>query len=434
MSLFEYFRYHNGEYYIYWGDPDFGIYMVKTKDPYGKWDNPVLVIPGKGLIDPSPLWDDNGDAYLVHAYAGSRVGVKSLLSVNKMNAEGTKVLDKGTHVFDGHDHHETVEGSKFYKHNGYYYIFAPAGGVSTGWQLVLRSKNVYGPYEEKVVMAQGKTPINGPHQGAWVTTNTGEDWFIHFQDKEAYGRIVHLNPMSWKNDWPVIGEDKDGDGIGQPVLTYKKPNVGQTYPVQTVVENDEFNGHKLGLQWQWHANKQLYFGYPSGNLGYFRLNCMPPFEGATSLWQSPNILAQKFTSDAFTATTKVTFNSRKGTDEAGFLVMGDSYQFISLKTVEGKTQLRVVRCKNARTGGKEEELYAEDFEGNEVYFQIKVEKGAVCTFAYSTNGKRFKTVGEAFNAVPGRWIGAKVGYFARRNDVTNDAGTLDIDWYRVTKK
>lgn len=427
-------RFHNNEYYIYFPDPDFGIYMTKTKDPAGQWSEPVLVKGGKGLIDPAPLWDEDGKVYLAYAFAGSRAGVKSILLLTEMNSDGTKAIGEDVMLFDGHDAHPTVEGPKFYKRNGYYYIFAPAGGVSTGWQLVLRSKNIYGPYEEKIVMAQGKTEINGPHQGAWVTTNTGEDWFIHFQDREAYGRIVHLQPMVWKNDWPIIGEDKDGDGVGQPVLVHKKPNVGKTYPITTVVENDEFNGHKLGVQWQWHANRQLYFGYSSGNLGYFRLNSRPVPEGATSLWQSPNILAQKFTSNKFTATTKVTFNSPKGNDEAGFIVMGDSYQFISLKNTEGKTHLRVVQCNNARTGGTENELYSEEFEGNEIYFRVTVEEGAVCSFSYSTNGKRFKTVGEEFHAVPGRWIGAKVGYFARRNDITNDAGTLDIDWYRVTKK
>lgn len=101
-------RFHNGEFYIYWGDPDFGIYMVKTKDPLGKWDEPVLVMEGKGLIDSCPFWDEDGNAYLVHGWAGSRAGVKSILTLNKMNPEGTKVLDKGIHVFDGHDAHPTL--------------------------------------------------------------------------------------------------------------------------------------------------------------------------------------------------------------------------------------------------------------------------------------------------------------------------------------
>ena len=162
----------------------------------------------------------------------------------------------GVLVYDGHADDPTIEGPKLYKRNGYYYIFAPAGGVSTGWQLVLLSKNIYGPYERKVVMDQGKSTVNGPHQGAWVNTATGEDWFLHFQDKEAYGRIVHLQPIKWVNDWPVIGEDKDGDGKGEPVMTFKKPNAGKPYPAPFIPESDEFNKPLLGLQWQWQANPQ----------------------------------------------------------------------------------------------------------------------------------------------------------------------------------
>ncbi|HPH47090.1 MAG TPA: glycoside hydrolase 43 family protein, partial [Chryseolinea sp.] len=202
-------RYHNDEFYIYYPDPDFGIYVTKAKKVEGPWSEPLLIESGKGLIDPCPLFDGDKN-YLVFAYAGSRAGIKSVIAIKQLNDAGDKTIDEGRIVYDGHQLDPTIEGPKFYKRNGYYYIFAPAGGVSTGWQLVLRSKNIYGPYERKVVMDQGKSSINGPHQGAWVDTSTGEDWFIHFQDKEAYGRVVHLQPMKWVNDWPVIGVDKDG--------------------------------------------------------------------------------------------------------------------------------------------------------------------------------------------------------------------------------
>ncbi len=425
-------RYHNNEFYIYYPDPDFGIYLVKAKDPAGPWSDPVMVKAGKGLIDPSPLWDEDGKVYLVHAFAGSRAGFKSVIVVNELNSEGTQVINDNVMVFDGHNAHPTIEGPKFYKRNAYYYIFAPAGGVSTGWQTVLRSRNVYGPYEDKIVMNQGKTNINGPHQGAWVDTPTGEDWFIHFQDKEAYGRIVHLQPMRWVNDWPVIGSDPDGDGIGEPVETYKKPNVGATFPIFTPPESDEFNGHSLGLQWQWHANPELSFGFASGNLGFFRLNCIvrPESDG---LWEVPNLLLQKFPAEEFTATAKLTFNSRTPNEEVGFVVMGEDYQYISLRSLEDGLVVRAVQCKNARTGGKEAELFSEKMEGNEIYFRVKVEKGAVCSFSYSVDGKRFRNAGPSFNAVPGRWIGAKIGYFALREGITNDAGTVDIDWFRIEK-
>ena len=181
-------RYHNNQFYIYYPDPDFGIYVVTATNPAGPWSKPLLVQPGKGLIDPSPLWDTDGKAYLVYALAGSRAGVKSVIMINRMDADGSKLIGNSVMLIDGHKKHPTIEGPKIYKRNGYYYVFAPAGGVAPGWQMVMRSKNIFGPYEDRIVMAQGKTDINGPHQGAWVDTKTGENWFLNFQDLGAYGR------------------------------------------------------------------------------------------------------------------------------------------------------------------------------------------------------------------------------------------------------
>ncbi|WP_071594915.1 glycoside hydrolase family 43 protein [Pontibacter roseus] len=427
-------RHHNGEFYIYWGDPDFGIYMVKTKNPAGPWEQPVLVKEGKGLIDSCPFWDEDGNAYLVHGWAGSRAGIKSILTLNKMSPDGTKVLDEGVMVFDGHDNHPTVEGPKFHKRNGYYYIFAPAGGVATGWQLVLRSKNVYGPYEEKIVMDQGNTPVNGPHQGAWVETTTGEDWFIHFQDIEAYGRVVHLNPMKWVNDWPVIGEAKDGDGKGQPVLTYQKPNVGKTYPVATPKESDEFDGNGLGLQWQWHANPKSTWAFATGTKGQLRLFTEQLPQDYKNLWDVPNLLLQKFPAETFTATTKLKFtpNPKLQNERAGLVVMGEDYAYVSLISKPGGLYLTYNTVARADKGTPEKEEVLGKLNGNEVYFQVKVGKDAKCQFSYSEDGTNFKPVGSTFTAVPGRWIGAKVGLFATRPDKTNDAGFADVDWFRIS--
>lgn len=111
-------RFHNGEFYIYWGDPDYGIYLIKAKDPKGEWTKPVLVKAGKGMIDPTPLWDEDGKVYLIHAYAGSRSGVNSILVICELNAEGTEVISDPVMVFDGNDgKNHTVEGPKLYKRN-----------------------------------------------------------------------------------------------------------------------------------------------------------------------------------------------------------------------------------------------------------------------------------------------------------------------------
>ncbi len=405
--------------------------MVKTSNPAGSWSEPLLVQSGKGLIDPSPLWDDNGKAYLVYALAGSRAGIKSVILINQMNNEGTKLLGNSTMLFDGHKEHPTVEGPKIYKRNSYYYIFAPAGGVPTGWQLVLRSKDAFGPYESKVVMAQGKTDINGPHQGAWVDTKTGENWFLNFQDLGSYGRVVHLNPMKWINNWPVIGNDSDGDGIGEPVRTFKKPNVGKSYPVMTPPESDEFNGSTLGLQWQWHANYQTAWGYSSGNLGFFRLNCIPRPAETSNFWNISNLLLQKFPAPEFTATTKLTFDARFDGEEVGLVVMGLDYGTISIVRTNGKLEIRTAFCKQADKSGKEEITSTVPVETSTIYFGVKVEAGAVCNFAYSTDGEMFYPVGKPFKASQGRWIGAKLGFYALRDGIINDAGSADIDWFRI---
>ena len=427
-------RYYNNEFYIYYPDPDYGIYLVKAKNPAGPWSKPVMVMEGKGIIDPCPLLDDDGSMYLVHGFAGSRAGIKSIIAVNKLNKEGTKVTDDGVIVYDGHETDATIEGPKFYKRNGYYYIFAPAGGVPTGWQLVLRSKNIYGPYERRVVMDQGKSTTNGPHQGAWVNTQTGEDWFLHFQDKEAYGRVVHLQPMVWKDNWPVIGVDKDGDGKGEPVLTYKKPNVGKSYPKVTPAESDEFNSSTLGLQWQWMANAKATWMFMNPAKGALRLYSDKWPDGAKNLWQVPNVLLQKFPADEFTVTTKLTFtpNSKLENEKAGLAIMGFSYANVAVKSKKDGVYLVYTLCKDAEKGKAEEEQVITKLSSLTVYLRVKVSNGGKCQFSYSTDGNNYTNAGNTFTAEVGRWKGAKVGLFCTRESQINDSGYADVDWFRVT--
>lgn len=424
-------RYHNREFYIYYPDPDYGIYVVKAKNINGPWTEPEMVEEGKGLIDPCPLWDDNGKTYLVHAYAGSRAGIKSIIVVKQMNAEGTKTVDEGVMVYDGHETDPTIEGPKFYKRNGYYYIFAPAGGVSTGWQLVLRSKNIYGPYERKVVMDKGTTSINGPHQGAWVTTQTGEDWFLHFQDKEAYGRVVHLQPMKWINDWPVVGADKDGDGKGEPVLTYKKPNVGKNYSRQTPADSDEFGEPKLGLQWQWQANPKEGWAFPTAS-GYLKLFAVYNPDSLPDLWRMPNILAQKFpTSNGFRVNTKIKFKPATDGERFGFVVIGMDYAGISIVKRKDGIYISYINCEAADKGNLPKETIIEKITDNDISFSVEVRPGGECSFRYSVHDKQASFVSPLLHAKPGRWVGAKVGMFYTRKVITNDGGSAEIDWFRV---
>lgn len=450
-------RYHNGEYYIYYGDPDIGIIMVKTKNPAGPWEAPVLVHKAKGIIDTCPIWDEDGRAYIAHGYAGSRAGVKSILGMIEMTPDGTKTIGQDRIIYDGHIDNPTIEGAKIYKKDGWYYIFSPSGGVATGWQEVLRSKDIWGPYETRNVMEQGNTDINGPHQGGWVDTPDGkEDWFVHFQDKGPYGRVVLLQPMKWNQDgWPVIGEDPDGDGRGVPVKKYRKPNVGKTYPAANPVESDEFDSNKLGLQWQWKGNPSALWYFADGAASKLRLFSHNTPE-AKRLYDCPNLLLQKFPAEDFTFTAKVEFapaqkNGKMQVGEkAGIIVAGYNYEALALEARADGIYLVETTCTNANKGGKEIDGEAvkisDDLNSGTIYLRAKIKRVGVkkpaqkpdykaeATFSYSRDGKKFVDFGSTLNVKEGHWIGAKFGLFCTRPWVSNDSGWLDIDWVRVTKK
>jgi len=440
-------RYHDGWFYIYVGDPDRGIFMVRTQDPAGPWEKPVWVVKEKGFIDPCPLWDDDGRAYLSHGVAGSRAGLKSVLYVAPMSADGTALLGPSRLVFDGHRTQPTIEGTKLYKRGGMYYIFAPAGGVSTGWQTVLRSESPFGPYEERIVMAPADGTINGPHQGAWVSAPSG-DWFLHFQDKGAYGRIVHLQPMQWKADgWPVIGDDPDGDGIGQPVEEWEMP-----FPEASTPKTSEglIGPYGLALDWQYPSVPRPYWHYamPGGDV---RLYSVEQASSYKNLWDCPNILQQKFPAERFSVTARMRFRPNpqllEHSEQAGFAVMGTDCYALRLSDRTGGALLEYVTCQNAPSGSMENVETIDMLpysEGRTLEMWVKLEvrahdngtpvPDAVGRISFSLDGKRFTRAGAPFIAKPGKWIGAKWGFFCNRFTPKNDSGALDItDLYVKTE-
>ena len=434
-------RYHDGQYYIYWGDPDYGVFMVKTLngDPAGEWTDPLLVIEGKGYIDTTPLWDEDGRCYLVNGWANSRAKFASVLTVRELSADGTRAIGQPVIVFDGNGtENRTCEGPKFYKRDGWYWIMCPAGGVPTGFQLAMRSKSPYGPYEHKVVLQQGKTHINGPHQGGWVHTKYGEDWFLHFQDKEAYGRVVHLNPVDWTTGWPIMGKK------GEPVTTYRKPKANGQLPTANPAESDEFNSPVMGKQWQWQANYDEKFGVPTA-FGTFRIYNYKLPEDANNLWLVPNMLLQKTPADEFTVTTKLRFTSKADGQLGGLIMMGLDYQALVVKRVGKEFQLLKLTCHQADKGTpQEEELIttlkptAEDKTDykpgihEDIYLMMKVKDSQV-KFLWSLDGRTYKSCSDAFKMREGKWIGAKFGYGSVDTNAKSDRGWIDADRIRITK-
>lgn len=446
-------RYHDGEFIIFFPMPDEGIFVTKTKNPWGEWSEPHAIFEGKGWIDPCPFWDDDGKAYMVSAFAKSRIGFKSILHLTQMKPDCSALLDEGKHIFDGNENNQvTIEGPKLYKRNGYYYIMAPAGGVKPGWQVVMRSKNIWGPYEYKNVLVQGDTSVNGPHQGAWLDTQTGEDYFLHFQDVYAAGRIVHLQPVKWINDWPVMGEQINADA-GQPVMQHRKPDIGEQAveaaenfrhennlaDIYAPDASDDFTGDRLGLQWQWNANHSD--GWYSMTGHGIELYPVEKPE-STSIADVPNLLLQKWIAPEFSAVTELMCATVEEGSVAGMVSLGVDYGAAAIRRREGS--LSIISVSGSQTF-KNEKAYSEDkvvelvnidSTVEKVFFRNRVESLPVVEknvtrnkiyLDYSLDGTNYENV-LAYEATAGRWVGVKNGIFCCheiKQDEFNAAGSCE---------
>ncbi|MGP4085885.1 family 43 glycosylhydrolase [Streptomyces sp. KR55] len=432
-------RHHDDRFWIFWGDPDQGIYQINAPEIRGPWTRPHLLKAGKGLIDPCPLWDDEtGEAYLVHAWARSRSGIKNRLTGHRMHPDATSLLDEGKVIVDADriPGWFTLEGPKLYRHDGWFWILAPAGGVETGWQGAFRSRGFFGPYEEKVVLEQKDTDVNGPHQGGWVRTPSGEDWFVHFQQRGAYGRVVHLQPMRWGDGgtsrssaaesgggWPVLGDD------GAPVAVHERPDLPPQPPAAPATD-DDFPGGRYGRQWQWTAN--LRDGWVTQHSGDgLRLTCVRSAD-AHDLRRLPSILTQRLPGRPAVVEVELRLDSEEPGARAGLAVLGDAFSWIGLQRAADGTVHLVHRFAEGVAERERDADHPRPAPEGRALLRIEIGSGARCRFFYDV-GDGPRPSGQVFAATPWRWVGALLGLFALApEDGPGHAGAGMFTHFRIT--
>lgn len=416
-------RYHNGKFYCLIPFPDEGIYVSETTDPYGKWSLLRPLVEGAGFEDPCPIWAD-GKCFVVFAFVKSRIGFNSKLAVFEADEELKKASDKFTVIYDGHAMSPCIEGPKIYARGKYFYILAPAGGVKSGWQVALRSEKIYGPYESRIVLMQGDTAVNGPHQGALVDLDDGgEKWaFLHFQDMGPFGRVVHLQPAEWRDGWIYMGNVAEGNFFGTPVN-------GGEYPVAVktgarIEPSDDFSAGKLSLVWQTPANRRDdWFGFKKG----LRLNCA--YYGGDALSDVPQLFLQKIYYKNFSVKAKCRLDLKSDGDETGFVVYGKKYAYICVVRRDGRNFLEI---REGEAGGTEDETLArsQPYDENYVTFSMsaKYGEGGNLYYRFTFGGSAFT---RKFSADKGAWTGAKIGIYARSlTDGSKGCGTFKF--FRVT--
>ncbi|WP_374975590.1 family 43 glycosylhydrolase [Microbacterium trichothecenolyticum] len=420
-------RHHDGVFHVVYPDPDQGILVTSAEDPAGPWSAPRTLLAGLGLIDPCPLWDDDGNAYLVHGWAASRAGRKNLVTVVPVDTGLTTALGAGVDVIDGDalPGYRTLEGPKFYKRNDWYWIFAPAGGVADGWQSVFRSRGPWGPYEERIVLAQGETPVNGPHQGAWVQTADGRDWFLHFQDRGVFGRVLHLQPMGWGDDgWPVMGRAVDG-GAAEPVIEYPSP-LGATQRRRSLETADEFAEGRPGPQWAWQAKPREDW-IEEGGPGRLVLRAVANDTG--SLRTLPQVLGQPLPGIVCDAAVRIALDGPVGA-RAGITVLGRGYLWVGVRMTDGGP--RLVVATRIEAGLSETVVHDEALNGAGACVGISSDETGRLTVSVGEPGEQ-RVVHEGHQATAGQWIGAELGLFAAA-PIGGESGRASFsDWSVVLR-
>lgn len=424
-------RFHEGMFYVFVPLVDEGILVARSADPYGEFEL-NMICSSKGWIDSCPFWDDDGRAYMVFAFARSRCGIKHRLALVEMDPLCNRLIGEPRVIFDGEQVAPTTEGPKMYKYNGFYYILMPSGGVATGWQSALRARCIEGPYEYRVVMHQGCTDVNGPHQGGWVDTLDGKHWFVHFQDVIELGRIIHVQPMCFVNDWPFIGSDLDGDGIGEPVKEWSLPVENQ--PAYEIAQSDWFDGERLGLQWQWQANPREEFYSLKGHEG-IRLYCLCNEGRENLLWYGANVMTQIPQHQAFSVVAKVRLEGREMGDLASLGMVGHTYGYLGLKMTDEGPGLALYTGKvlNKEFEGEAVETLAAfcPYEGDRVFLRMELFKEKRYQFSWSSDGIRYHLIGEPVVLERATWTGAKLCLWACNRENVSSEGYGEFEFVEI---
>jgi len=399
-------RFHDGKFWVFFCTPHEGLFMTNATNPAGQWSPLHLVQKVEKWEDPCPFWDGDGNAYLGRSKHGA-----GPIIIHKMSSDGKRLLDEGVTVYTG----PVAEGTKIFKKDGFYYMSIPEGGVERGWQTVLRSKNIYGPYEKKVVLEQGSTSINGPHQGAIVDTPDGEWYFYHFQHVGTLGRVVHLQPLSWSDGWPVIGVDIDRNGIGEPVYTWKKPIAStDIFAPQT---DDYFTDPYLSPQWQFNHNPVDKAWSLTSSPGNLVINALK----STTFRLARNTLTQKLMGYKSEATVAMDLSGMADGQRSGLVCMGKENQLLGVKSENGK---KVLYISNDTT-----ENVIATLNTKQVYLRVSVDIPAKAfKFSYSTDNVHFTACGQSFFIRFGYWKGARLGLYCY--NIKKDDGSASFMWFK----
>lgn len=372
---------------FYWlGQIDFArTYVYTATSVEGPWKRHATL--PQVYYDAGLLVDDDNSLYV--AYGNGAIHVAQLSADGRSQVRTQQVFSTPPSI-------GTLEGARFYKINGSYYIFLtrPANG-----QYILRSTSgPFGPYTLRQVLLDLPGPISGggvPHQGGLVRTQGGAWYYMAFVDAYPGGRMPALAPVSWTSDgWPVVQLVNGAWGRSYPSPAVPPPP-RQVTPLTGV---DTFDGTVLKPQWEWNHN-------PDNSK--WSVNNGLTLRTATvtnDLYWARNTLTHRIQGPTSTATIQLDHSAMRDGDRAGLALLRNASAWIGLKRDGGATRVVMVdgltMDGNWNTTGTGTERASASVSGGRLWLRANadIRPGASRpgTFSYSTDGVTFSRLGPAF--------------------------------------
>ena len=410
-------KWHDGKFYLLINGNDHRAWLLSATDPEGEWTVQRL---SRNYYDPGMLFD-GGKVYIV-------CGINHL-QMCELDEDFNLLREQEVVVREG----SGLEGCHLYRIGDYYYIYATYGGWPSG-QTVFRSKNIFGPYEERVLVEKwyDRKP-NTIHQGALVEDIGGRWWTVMQEDLGALGRFPNLLPVTWKDGWPIVA------GGTRPPVSFVESiegpsNLSTPKTQKTLPTSDDFSQKTLGMQWQWNHNPVPGAWSLEERPGWLRLKTTGITE---DLHQAQGMLTQRIFADpgsASTATVRLDVSKLKEGDRAGICIFQDPYAQICVEKTGKKSYQLMWKQDKVRNAGR-------GFEAAEKTMSIKPKEGIVylraaihygdnkAYFFYSLDGKNWERFGgetqQSFNLTV--FVGSRFGIFCYATK--QQGGYADFDCF-----
>ncbi len=377
-------NYRKSDKSFYWGGCiEFNkTYIYTARAVEGPWRKKAVL--NNCYYDAGLLIDDDDTLYV--AYGNTR------LNVAQLSPDGTAEI-KHQEVFRAPASVGVLEGSRFYKINGNYYIFTdrPPNG-----EYVLKSASgPFGPYAMRRLAVDVISPVPGsgsPHQGGIVQTEHGDWYYMGFVDAYPGGRIPVLAPMRWNADgWPELQITGNAWGASYPYPV-------APHPLKAHTGTETFSGPALGAEWEWNHN-------PDNTRWSLKDGLRLQTAAVTDdFYTARNTLTHRILGPRSTATILLDYSRMKDGDRAGLALLRDSSAWVGVKREGGSYRVvmenNLTMDKNWRTSSAGIEEASAPILGERIWLRVSadIRPGANNSgqFSYSIDGTAFQPIGTPF--------------------------------------